>query len=103
MDQRTRKRLYRAAQGVIAAVFVLDLIAIEYLDDVFVHHRPSKPGGVFTFEYPNHGTSTFITNGDHQLFILVWVVPFALLAISGLLYQFFRPDWRRVAKQKTSF
>jgi cytochrome c-type biogenesis protein CcmH/NrfF len=36
-------------------------------------------------EYPNHGTSTFITNGDHQLFILVWIVPVVLLVISGLL------------------
>ena len=98
-----RKRLYRAAQAVVAAVFVLDLIAIDYLDYVFVHHRPSKPGGDFTLEYPNHGTSTFITNGDHQLFILAWVVPFALLAISGLLYQFNRPDWRKFAKQKTPF
>jgi len=103
MGRRTRKRLYRAAQAVIGAMFVLDLIAIDYLDYVFVHHRPSKPGGSFTFEYPNHGTSTFITNGDHQLSILVWVVPFALLAISRLLYQFNRPDWRRIANQKTPF
>jgi hypothetical protein len=101
MDRRTRKRLYRAAQAAVAAMFVLDLIAIDYLDYVFVHHRPSKPGGGFTMEYPSHGMSTFITNGDHQLFILVWVVPVALLAISGLLYQFNRPDWRRIAKQKS--
>jgi hypothetical protein len=103
MDRQTRKRLYGTAQGVVAAIFVLDLIAIDYLDYVFIHHRPSKPGGGFTLQYPNHGTSTFITNSDHQLFILLWVLPFALLAISGVLYQFNRPDWARIAKQKTPF
>src|SRR5205085_11855861 len=52
MDRRTGKRLHRAAQAVGAAMFVLDLIVIDYLDYVFVHHRPSKPGGGFTLEYP---------------------------------------------------
>ena len=101
VNRGIRRRLYRAAQCVIAATFVLDVVAIYYLDYVFVRHRPLKPSGPFTFGYSNHGTSTFITNGDHQLFILAWVVGFALLGISGLLYQFNRPDWRRVAKQKT--
>jgi len=96
-----RKRLYRAAQRVIQTMFLLDLIAIGRVDNLFVYHRPSKPSGSFTVEYPNHGSSTFITNGDHQLFLLVWIVPFALIAISGLLYQFNRPDWRKVARQKT--
>lgn len=97
---RRNRRLYRAAQLLIQMVFGLDLIAIDYIDYVFINHRPSKPGDGFTFEYADHGTSTFITNGDHQLFILVWMVPFALLAISGLLYQLNRPDWQKVATQK---
>ena len=98
--QKRTRRLYRAAQLLLQVMFGLDLIAIYYLDYVFVYHRPSKPVGDFNLEYPNHGTSTFITNGDHKLFILVWVVPFALVAISGLLYQFNRPDWQKVARQK---
>jgi hypothetical protein len=101
MNRPIRKRFYRAAQCVIFVMFVLNLIAIFWLDYVLVHHRPTKPGGGFIIEYNNHGDVTFITNGDHQLFILLWVVPFVLLGIDGLLYQFNRPDWRRVAKQKT--
>lgn len=96
-----RKRLYRVTQRLIQAMFLLDLIAIGRLDDLFVYHRPSRPGGSFIVEYPSHGSSTFITNSDHQLFLVVWVVPFALIIISGLLYQFNRPDWRKVLRQKT--
>lgn len=99
--QRRGKRLYRVAQRLIQLLGFLDMIAIERVDYLFVYHRPSKPQGSFTVEYPNHGSSTFITNGDHQLFLVVWIALFVLLAISGLLYEINRPDWRKIARQKT--
>lgn len=101
MERQTRNRIYRTAQALITAMFVLDLIGIWYLDHLFIYERPSKPGGPFDIEFPSHGSSTFITNSDHRLYILAWVALFGLLATSGLVYQFSRTDWRRIAGQKT--
>jgi len=92
------KRLLRTARWTITVLFVLDLVAIAYLDNLYVHHRPLKPTGAFTVEHPSHGTSTFIAVRENQLYILAWIVPFVLLGIGGILYQFERSDWRSVTE-----
>jgi hypothetical protein len=100
VDKRVFRLAHRVTQTVIAALFALDMIAIWYCDRVLTHDRPLKPTGAYSIEYPNHGTSTFITNSDRLLSISLWVGLLVLFGISALLHQFSRPNWRDVAGRK---
>ncbi|HMI40649.1 MAG TPA: hypothetical protein VK485_05410 [Sphingomicrobium sp.] len=86
------RSVVRAAQWIITAPFVIDLLAIGYLDDLYSHHHPKRPIGAFIVEHPRHGTSTFITAEESRLYILTWVLPFVLLGIYGILDLWKRSD-----------
>ena len=83
--------MLRYSQRIVEGLFVLNLLAIFYLDHVFTGQRPSKPTGEYVIEFPNHGTSTFITVAESRRYKLAWLMPFILVGIGMVLYQFEGP------------